>query len=185
VTFRPRGYSLLELLLVVAVIAILAALVLPSAQPAVVEQLRSTARIVADDMAYARSLAVANNSAYRITFDITGNRYTLTYSGTNASLATLPATPFATSRDTTTQQITDLDELPHVGPTVRLAKVLSGTSKQIVNYVEFNSLGETTGAESTLIWLTAGGGTDARYITLEVNPVTGIVFVGDCTSSGP
>ena len=73
----------------VAVVAVLAAIVLPSSQPAVVDQLRAVAQIVATDLAYARSLAVANNSNYKVTFDVKGNQYVMTYSGTNPALCAI------------------------------------------------------------------------------------------------
>ena len=70
-----HAFTLLELLLVVAIVGILVGVLLPDMQPAVYDQLRSTAQIVATDLAYARSLAVANNDNYRITFDLNNNQY--------------------------------------------------------------------------------------------------------------
>jgi type II secretory pathway pseudopilin PulG len=177
---------LLELLLVVAIVGILAAIVLPSAQPAIYDQLRSTAQIVATDLAYARSLAMANNSNYRLTFDLSGNRYVLAHSGTNPALTQLPQSPFSSPGDSPNQHVVSLGELPHVGPTVRLAAAATcGTSVQPVSDVEFGPLGQTTRADPTKIWLTAGGGDDKRYIALEVNPVTGLVQIGGYSSVGP
>ena len=96
---RHPAFTLLELLLVVAIVGILVGVLLPNMQPAVYDQLRSTAQIVATDLAYARSLAVANNDNYRITFDLNANQYVLTHSGTNAALNTLPKTPFSSPGD--------------------------------------------------------------------------------------
>jgi prepilin-type N-terminal cleavage/methylation domain-containing protein len=179
------GFTLLELLLVVVVIAILAAVVLPSAQPAVVDQLRSTAQIVATELAYARSLAVANNGNYKITFDFRGNRCVLTYSGTNAALRQLPDSPFSSPGDPPDQHIADLDNLPRVGPAVRLTAAGTSASLQAVNSVEFAPFGQTIRAEATKVWLAAGGGSSTRYITIEVNPVTGMARAGECTSVAP
>ena len=179
------GFSLLELLLVVAVVAILVAIVLPSMQPAVIDQLRSTAEIAATDLAYARSLAVANNSNYRITLDFAENRYVLKHSGSNPALRRLPKSPFSSPDDPPDRHIVDLDELPHIGPTVRLTAAASGATMQKVGDVEFGPLGQTTRAEATTIWLAAGGGDGTRYITLEINPVTGLTRVGDCSSIAP
>jgi prepilin-type N-terminal cleavage/methylation domain-containing protein len=188
---RPRrsasaGFSLLELLLVLTIIGILVAIVLPSAEPAVCDQLRGTAQIVATDLAYARSLAVANNDNYRITFDLNANRYVLTHSGTNAALNQLPKTPFSSPGDPTDQHIVDLDDMPHVGPTVRLAAVATtGTTAQSVNTVEFGPLGQTTYADPTTVWLMAGSGADRKYMTVQVNPVTGIPQLGVYSGDGP
>jgi len=160
--------------------------VLPSGQPAICDQLRSTAQIMAADLAYARSLAVANNSNYRVTFDLSGNRYVLAYSGVNPALTQLPRSPFSSPNDPPGQHIVAFDDLPRVGPTVRLAAaVTSGTSVQSVGNVEFGPLGQTTLADPTTIWLTAGSGDQQRYVALEVSPVTGLVQVDACSSVGP
>jgi prepilin-type N-terminal cleavage/methylation domain-containing protein len=180
---RIAGFSLLELLIVVALVGILAAIALPSAQPAAVEQLRSTARIMAADLALARGLAVANNSKYRVTFQFSENRYVIEHSGTNTALNQLPRSPFAARNDPTNKYIVDLDELPRVGALVRL--IAAGASSTPVANVEFGPLGETTRAEPTKIWLTTGSGASARYITLEINPVTGNVVAGTCSGEPP
>lgn len=180
------GFSLLELLLVLAIVGILVAIVLPSSQPAVHDQLRSTSRIVATDLAYARSLALANNSSYRVTFDLDNNRYVLKHSGSNSALNTLPKTPFSASGDTADQHIVDLDDLPHAGPTVWLAAVATtGASVQSVSDLEFGPLGQTTRADPTTIWLMAGSGDSTKYMTLTVNPVTGITDFGAFSNTGP
>ena len=183
---RSAAFTLLELLLVMAIIGFLAAIVLPSLQPAVYDQLRSTAQILATDLSYARSLAVANNDNYRITFDLTGNTYTMTHSGANPALNTLPWTPFSSSTDTPTQHIVNLGNLPHVGPLVRLSAVAtSGTTYQSVTTVEYGSLGQTIRADPTVVWLMAGAGTSRRYISLQVDPVTGLVQVNGYSNVGP
>lgn len=179
------GFSLLELLLVVAIVGILAAVLLPSAQPAVYDQLRSTAQILATDLAYARSLAVANNDNYRVTLNLTSNSYVLTHSGPNPALAQLPPALFSPG-DPPSQHTVKLGDLPHAGPAVRLAAAATnGASLQSVGDVEFGPLGQTVRPDPTTIWLAAGSGDQKRYITLEVNPVTGLIQIGAYSNVGP
>lgn len=172
---QSAGFSLIELLMVIAVIGILAGLILPRSDPSLYDQLRSTAQILRTDLAYGRSLAVTNGDEYRLTFDVANNRYVLEHSGPQASLDTLPDSPFRAPGDPPDQHIVDLDELPHLGQSVRIVTTAtSGATIQRVSDLEFGSLGETTLASPTVIWLAAGYGSDTRYLTLTVNPVTGL-----------
>ncbi|MEN6404964.1 MAG: GspH/FimT family pseudopilin [Thermoguttaceae bacterium] len=182
---RPTsaGFTLLELLLVVMIVGILVGIVLPDSQPTVYDQLRSTAQLMCTDLAYARSLAVAHDSAYRVAFDLTANRYVLTHAGTDASLNVLPKSPFACSGDAATQQIVDLDELPHTGPTVRLRAVR--TTAGSVDRVEFGPLGSTTATDATTIWLSAGSGNDAKYLSIVVSSATGLSWIDQYTGTAP
>ena len=181
-----HGFTLLELLLVIAIIGIVVAVVMPEAQVSVYDQLRATAQIVSTDLAYARSLAVANNSSYKVACDLSANRLVMTHSGTNTSLNTLPKSAFSSASDPSNQHILDLDDLPHTGYAVRLAAMASvGTTTQSVSDVEFGALGQTTCSDSTVIWLMAGGSGERRYITVAVNPATGLPVVGDYSTTGP
>jgi prepilin-type N-terminal cleavage/methylation domain-containing protein len=183
---RHAGFTLIEVLLVITLVGILAALVVPSAEPSLNDQLRATARILATDLAYARSLAVTNNSQYRLTFDVKENCYSLSHSGSNAGLDLLPESPFSRSAGPQPEMIVDLDELPQLGARVRLAAVAEyNWSVRSTAKVEFGPLGETTSGSWTIIWLQAGNGGQARYVLLLVHPITGLVEVSASTESGP
>ena len=117
------GYTLLELMIVVAIIMVLAAVMLPRTDMELSGQLQSVAEVVAGDMEYARSLAVANSDTYQITFSPSGNSYVLQYSGSNNALKTLPQVPFRQAGDAATQQTTSLASLPNMGPQVALLAV--------------------------------------------------------------
>jgi prepilin-type N-terminal cleavage/methylation domain-containing protein len=185
-TAGRAAFTLLEVLLVVAAIGILSALLIPSTQPNLYEQLDSTAHIVATELAYGRSLAVSNNGPYRFTWDLPNNRFFLQYAGTNSALQTLPTTAFRAPGDPADRHIIDLNDLPHIGPTVQIAAVASGgNSITPITTLDFGPLGGTVSAAPTTIWLSAGSGEGARYISLAVNPVTGLVSIGPFSVAGP
>lgn len=183
---RQSGFSLIELLIVVALMGILAGVVIPSATPAIYDQLQSAAQVVASDLAYARSLAVMNNSKYRLRFSRTENRYVLEHSGTDTSLNTLPSSAFRSPQDPPHQHTTDLDQLPQLGIPISLIEVQAmSTTPTRVSNLEFGEVGETTRPQDTIIWLAAGAGSERRYMTVEVNHATGLAIVGDFTAAAP
>lgn len=129
---------------------------------------------------------MSNNSRYRFTWDLTNNRYLLEHSGTNSILNTLPVTPFSSPSDPPTQHIVKLEDLPHLGPPVRLVvATTSGTNVQRVDTLEFGPLGGTITSSPTTIWLSSGSNSDTRYITVQVNPATGLASIGPYTMDGP
>lgn len=181
-----RGLTLIELLLTIAILGILAAAVIPQLTSDLPERLQSAAQVVASDLDYTRSLAVANNSKYRLTFQPAQNRYYLEHSGTNVVLNVLPKSPFRLSSDTTATQTTDLSKLPLPAPVVRLVAVVRMQSGgQSASEIEFTPLGGTTAAYEHDIWLACGNGNSERFISIIINPVTGLVQIGPLQSALP
>jgi type II secretory pathway pseudopilin PulG len=184
---------------VIAIVAILAGAVVTQTRPNIGEGLRTTARVVAADMDRARELAVAGSSSYRITFDIASSSYRLTHTGADSRLDTLPPSPFGDSTDPPTQWTQKLSDLPRFGPQVTLHAVVRrnaayqsvgsmeyGLSEEMTqSYVEFGPLGETTQSEPTVIWLASGSGDARRYISIAINPVTGVSSVGNLQATSP
>jgi Tfp pilus assembly protein FimT len=165
-------------MIVITLIGILTALVIPSANSGIHDQLHSAADVIAADIAYARSLAVTNSSKYRLTFAPDENRYVLEHTGTNSAFANLPPSPFRSSQDSATTQTVKLADLPHLGAPVQLVGVYSsGTSPAIVTDLEFGPLGESTRSQETVIWLLAGKGSARRFLSIRVNPVTGLSWI--------
>ncbi len=182
---RP-AFTLVEMLLVIALMGLLAGTVVTMFQPSVTINLRSGARAVAGDLNYVRNLAVANNTAYTVTFSVADNSYSIQHTGTVGS-DELPEHPFltdGTNADGDPIQTADLDLLPFDQPGVNLVAVL--VDGVAVTDVEFSELGETVGrTEDTIIWLRCGTGRARRYITVTIAAVTGLVTVGDITLTGP
>lgn len=183
---QSAGFSLVELLIVISIIGIIAGLIIPGTNPSLRDQLQSTAQLIANDIAYARGLAVANGSSYRITFDTTNNQYVLKHSGTNSALNTLPPSPFHLRSDAATQQTIRLADLPRVNQQARIFAVYAqGASPSAVTDLEFGPLGETTRTQPTIVWLTVGAGADQRWISIRVNPVTGLTWVENYQATNP
>lgn len=180
------GFTLVEVLIVVALVAILATMTVSTMNPGVVERLRGAATVVAAELDEARNLAVAHNSSYRLTVSFTDNRLVLTHVGANAALNTLPASPWAGKGSTSTARVLDLDDLPLGSGRVQLYAVgVLGSPAQRATFVEFGPLGQTSAAAPTAIWLAAGNRDSRRYVELQVNPITGLVTVGAVGAAEP
>lgn len=181
-----RGFSLMEMMVVLTILGILAALVIPYFETTAVDQLQAGATVLVADIDYARSLAIANGSDYRLTFTPASNQYQLTHSGSNSLLHALPSSPFKASTDTATTQTTRIDHLPLGSGELKLLGALraTGSSTELTD-VTFTPLGSTTAAEDTLIWLTSGLGTARRYIAVRVSAVTGLATVEPLTATAP
>ncbi|MFN3151618.1 Tfp pilus assembly protein FimT/FimU [Bremerella sp.] len=181
-----RALTLIEILITVAILGILAAAVIPQFGATAPDQVRGAAQIVAADMDYARSLAISNNSTYLISFSKTRNRYILTHSGTNTSLDDLPDNPFRRPSDDSKSLIVQLSDFPHVGSDVTIAAIVTDEpSPQEVTSIEFDTLGQTTRTQPTLIWLSSSAGAEDVYLPIEINPVTGLTSIGEITTVAP
>jgi type IV pilus assembly protein PilE len=98
----PRGFSLVELMVAVAVVGILAGLAYPSFQSSVLKSRRADAVDGASAVLQAQERWRANNATYTATLSnlnvastTTGGLYTLALSGNTATAYTLTFTPVA------------------------------------------------------------------------------------------
>ena len=91
-----RGFTLIEVMIVLALIAILSSIAMPSLRGfAASTRLKSTAHAIRDMLNFARDMAITEQAAYLVVFDLTANRYWLASSET-FNLGD-PATPVAAS----------------------------------------------------------------------------------------
>ncbi|MGC3971070.1 MAG: type II secretion system protein [Pirellulales bacterium] len=180
------GYTLVEVMISIAVIGIMAGAAVPLFQPDVASQLEAFGQIVAADLAHVRNLATTNNSKYRLTFERSENRYFLEHSGTNSALNNLPATIYRHASNTPTRQYTDLDDLPQLGAGGFLESVFAPASPPTsVTTIEFGPLGSTTQTAETVVWLSSGAGDGRRYLAVRVNPTTGLADADSITAVAP
>lgn len=185
-TGKRGGYTLIEILITVAVLGILAAVIIPQLGAAATDQVSGAAQIIATDLDYARSLAITNNSKYRIEFQTDQNGYVLTHTGPNAALNLLPVHPFRKpSADAQTLEVA-LRDFPSVGATVKIASIVTEeTSPKSVDTIEFNTLGQTTRTQPTVIWLSSSAGAEEIFLPIRVNPITGLTEIGEFTTNVP
>jgi prepilin-type N-terminal cleavage/methylation domain-containing protein len=180
------GFTLVEILMVVVLMSILAVAVIPNAAPSVHEDLTSVANILAADLAYGRSLAVLNNDRYQFQFDLPNNQYTLAYSGSSGTPPALAPSPFQSSQDPPNQYVVRLAKLPRLGMPVGIYDVQLLSAQPVeATTIEFGPLGATTATQATVIWLSAGSGTGQRYISISINPATGLATVGAYQGTAP
>jgi prepilin-type N-terminal cleavage/methylation domain-containing protein len=180
------AFSLIELLIIIAILGILLAAASPYLSSNVATQLQMAADAVAGDLEYARGLAVANNSSYRVTLSPSTNSYILEHSGAAAALDKLFPSPFHKISANGEQLTADLAELPLVAGAVKLAAALKNpTAPSDVTDVEFGPLGGTTRSEVTQVWLSSSGTGTTMFIPITVHPTTGLVDVGDVQSVRP
>jgi Tfp pilus assembly protein FimT len=174
------------LLIVVAIMGIVAGIAISSFEPSLHDQLRGAGEVVLSDLAYARSLAVANNSQYELTFSPVDRRYWLEHSGTNTSLDDLPESPYRDQADPPTRQTTDLRRLPS-GVNLELVAVrnVSSSTEADATRVEFGTLGALTQAEDCWIWLAVGQGEARRYLPVILRATTGLATIGEYQVTGP
>lgn len=180
------AFSLLEMLIVLTIVSTVVALTIPYMSASREEQLRSAARAIAADLDYARNLAVNYNSQYLVTVDAANRQLVIEHSGTDTSLDTIPSTPFRSADDPADQHLVRLDGMAGIDEPIAISSSYADSDPIVaVTDVEFGPLGETSRAETTVIWLTAGSGSHARYIAISINPVTGIATLGELQSTPP
>lgn len=180
------AYTLIELLTVIVLMGVMAAIMLPRFEPSTYEQLHGAVQIVASDLTYARNLAVTNDSQYQLSFSRSTNSYTLEHSGSNSLLEVLPFTPYRRNDDTPDTHTTFLDDLPHLGPGVQFVGLRVGTGiLDSSGVIEFDSLGGLTSTQPITIWLACGSDASRRYLGITVAPATGLTSVGEFTATAP
>jgi len=181
-----RALSLIELMITIAIIGILAAAILPQFGTTATDHLRGISQIVASDIDYARSLAIANGTSYEIDWSTSADTYTLTHSGTNTNFDNLPDSPFRRPGADGTSLVVDLNDLPSFGASLSIVSVVTDESTPThLDSTEFNPLGETTEEQPTIIWLGSSSGDRPLYVPIQINPITGISEIGDITTVTP
>lgn len=145
---HAQGYTLLELLVVVALLAIIAALATPAFTAGNTAKARAAARALIADFAYAQSLSMGSETPVLINFSSDGAGYW-------AAFATDPAVPL---RDPKTGKAFKRDfsqDIPHDLFGVRIASCTQGGVPTAL--IQFGALGELAVAQDVVVTMTCAG----------------------------
>lgn len=73
--FVNRGFTLIEVIIVVVILAIVSLIAVPMFSSAAGVQVRTAANMIASDLEYAQSMAITNGSAYSVVFNTAAESY--------------------------------------------------------------------------------------------------------------
>jgi len=163
-TYSPAAFTLVEVLIVMVILAIAAAIVIPSIGTAADSQATSAARVLGSDLEVARSLALTTQQTHSLVFspDLQSYKVVANYGG--GSYASVVAVPHPVVAGERLEVC--LADANGMGSVNVLAASFGG-----VSYVTFNSQGEPSSAGTVL--LRAGG----TQMTVSVSALTGAVSV--------
>jgi prepilin-type N-terminal cleavage/methylation domain-containing protein len=158
-----HGFTMIELLIVVAILAIAAAIVVPMASSAGSMQLRAAVNMVAADLEYAKSMSISRGQRYAVVFDTQdGAFYRYRVVDQNGALIRHPITQ-------SSEYVVNFQGDGRLAQ-VEIASVTFGGTPPAVS---FDLLGSPN--NGGVITLQAGGVT--RTVTVE--PVTGYISVSN------
>jgi prepilin-type N-terminal cleavage/methylation domain-containing protein len=176
---RNGGFTLVEMLIAITVLAIVASVALTSSEPGQTRALESAARFLAADLRLARSLSIQHNTEYTARFDTAGNRYELVHTGSGNPPPL--ENPLASRAENAAGYRIEFGRAGLAGGanTVRLTRVFLESSGRDVTDVTFGPQGGTgpARADNTLMILTAGSGRAAKSLQVTVSWVTGLVWI--------
>ncbi len=158
-----KGFSLLELLMVVSILAIVLGTIIPNLKPLLEgTALKRTTTLLADILRYARSSAIQHSQQTKITFD----------QESGDILYTVEADPFL-SPGVFQEQAVPVQTPDTLGDLVQIASIQKNTlsGSQEPNVIEFNNDGSTS---DTFIYLTDNS---QKVFTVGIVGLTGQVLV--------
>lgn len=181
---RRAGYTIAELLAVVAITGLLAAAAVVAAANSGPEMLEAGARVLSSDLRLARSLAVQHGQPFRVVFDAPNHAYEIRYAGSGTAPPIVdPLAPPSAVSSTYRVALRTFTRTAGGDTGIRwggAALAVSGTS---VSDATFGILGGTGPArsEDTVLRLVEAPaiGKYQRAVDVTVSWITGDVRIGD------
>lgn len=163
---RPAGgFTLIEIIAVVVILAIAAMIAIPAFSGASEMQLKSAADKLAADIEYAKSLAVTTQKVHRVTFNVNAKSYDIRDMSTN-TIVTDPVrkAPFTVAYPTDARLSSVTLQSATFGGGASIQFDATGTPQ--------NSGGTALSANGTVVLAAKG-----QTFTIVVAPVTGYVSI--------
>ena len=161
---KRRGFTLIELIIVVVILSIAALMAVPAVSNAADIQVRSAANQIAADLDYAKGLAITHQSRYTVVFDVANESYQIQDSDGNLIEHSVNPGNFVVNFSNN-----GLDRVD-----------LTGADFDGENALTFDYLGSPYSGTDTSAPLNTGQITlqaDGFTLTVDVEPVTGYVTI--------
>ncbi len=165
-TRHARGYTLIEVLITVAIMGLAAAIVVPNMMQGGTLGVQAGARMIIADLLFAQNEAMAQQSDRRVTFDPTGNSYKVEKYDTATSAWVLEYNPVLGDTGGSQNYQTDFDDDGRFRGVDIVSAEFNGTAE-----VTFDDLGNPTSGGTVRLRF------DAHVFDIKVAPFTGRVTV--------
>ena len=161
---RIRGFTLVELLIVIAIISIAALTAIPMMSSAASMQIRSAANMLAADLEYAKSMAISRAQNFSVVFDVSADSYQIEDQYGNVL-------PHPVKKGF--NYVVDFQNDGRLNKVDIISVDFDSTSEVKYDYLGSPYNGSGTPLNSGVVSLQAGGTTT----TVTVEPVTGFISI--------
>lgn len=161
---RVRGFTLVELIIVIAIISIAALTAIPMMSSAASMQIKSAANMVAADLEYAKSMAISRAQNFSVVFDVAADSYRI-----EDQYGNVLQHPVKKGFN----YVIDFQNDGRLNKVDIISVDFDTTSEVKFDYLGSPYNGGNTALNSGIITLQAGGTTT----TVTVEPVTGFVSI--------
>lgn len=169
-TGRPgdRGFTLIELMVVIVILGFAAAIAVPMMSSATSFQIRSASNKIAADLEYAKSMAISQGQNHSVVFDTANESYEI-----QDSTGTVIEDPVRPTRN----YAVDFANSSRLGSVDIATALFDGTATVTFDYLgsPFNGTSPPSALNDGTIVLQAG----SYQKTITVEPVTGFISISD------